>query len=114
MWPYVGLYDDRPVGFGKLARWQNAVEICNLAVGDKWRSLGVGTAMVNHLVEVARQLDFAWVEIGVAKANPRALALYRRLGFVHRERERILDLGKGMEPVTYLSRELNDIRLQSR
>ena len=43
----------------------------------------------------------ALVEIGVALSNPRAMALYQRLGFVE-DRVINLDLGSGAEPVMYL------------
>jgi ribosomal protein S18 acetylase RimI-like enzyme len=41
------------------------------------------------------------LEIGAALSNPRALGLYRRLGFVD-GRILDLDLGNGPEPVMYL------------
>lgn len=108
-WPYVGLYQGQVVGFGKLARWQSEVEICDLVVGPQWRSLGVGTAIIIQLLHVARQQDYKWVEIGVATANARASALYKRLGFTQRPRRRVLDLGNGPEPVIYASCSVHDL-----
>ena len=46
------------------------------------------------------------IEIGAAVANPRAVALYRRLGF-RDERQLFLNLGNGNEPVIYLRLELD-------
>jgi ribosomal protein S18 acetylase RimI-like enzyme len=105
-WPLVGLYQDRVVGFGQLARWRHTAEITDLIVGEQWQSHGVGTAIVSRLVGLAAEQGFVRVEIGVAESNVRALSLYRRLGFNQHESHILLDLGHGPERVIYLSRTL--------
>jgi ribosomal protein S18 acetylase RimI-like enzyme len=52
-------------------------------VSPLWRSQGLGTALITHMLGIAADLNFTEVEIGVLQQNERALALYRRLGFVH-------------------------------
>lgn len=106
VWPCAGLYRGSPVGFGQLARWRETVEISDLVVGAAWRSQGVGTALIQYMLAIARQQGFPRVEVGVAVANTRAAALYRRLGFTHLERRLMLDLGSGPEQVLYLSQSL--------
>jgi ribosomal protein S18 acetylase RimI-like enzyme len=50
-------------------------------VEPAWQSRGVGTLLFAHLEEVARARGFAVIELGVGKENPRAQALYERLGY---------------------------------
>jgi ribosomal protein S18 acetylase RimI-like enzyme len=58
--------------------------------------------LIAHLIEEARRRGVLRVEIGAAVSNPRALTLYKRLGFTqHYTLE--LDLGQGIEPVIYLN-----------
>ena len=106
VWPLVGLYSEKVVGFGQLARYSNIVEISDLVVGHGWQSQGVGTAIIQHLLDMAREAGFGRVEVGVAEANTRAYSLYQRLGFTRLESHLLLDLGNGPEPVLYLSRGL--------
>lgn len=101
----VAVRDGAIVGFGMLTLWPHAAEISDLAVTPAQRGRGVGAAMIAHLAELARQMHAERVEIGVAAGNTRALALYRRLGFVE---ARVLALNpeSGPEPVLYLSKAL--------
>jgi ribosomal protein S18 acetylase RimI-like enzyme len=100
-WALTALQGGEPVGFGQLTRWAKGVEISDLVVNVCHRSQGVGTALIAGLLDIARQQGFPEVEIGVAEANARALALYRRLGFDIKRRI-VVDLGNGLEPVLYL------------
>ncbi len=108
LWGLVAEANGEIVGFGQLTRWGWRGEICNLIVRENWRGKGIGTALIRQLIEIARQLGLREVEIGGAEANPRALALYRRLGFED-ERRVLLDLGEGNEPVIYLLMRLNRV-----
>ena len=85
--------------------WPRAAEISDLFVNAAYRSRGVGTEIILYLTEAARELNVSMLEIGVALSNPRARALYRRLGFVD-ERTLEIDLGCGPEPVLYLNKHL--------
>lgn len=69
------------IGFGMLTIWTICAEISDLVVAEASRGHGVGTALIQHLCAQARHYKVECVEIGAALANPRALALYRRLGF---------------------------------
>jgi ribosomal protein S18 acetylase RimI-like enzyme len=95
------------LGYGQLTVWPRTTEISDLIVTPGCRSQGIGTAIIQHLIEKVRSWHFSQVEIGVAMSNPRALALYQRLGFVE-NRMINLDLGGGPEPVIYLVMSLND------
>lgn len=102
----VAVQDGVPCGFGLLTRWLRAAEISDLIVHPQHRSQGIGSLLIGYLTNAARDLHMQTLEIGVALANPRALALYRRLGFAD-DRTIELNLGSGPEPVLYLLKHLN-------
>jgi ribosomal protein S18 acetylase RimI-like enzyme len=84
-----------------MTRWGPRGEISNLIVHPEWRSKGIGTTIIRRLIGAARENELTEVEIGVAESNPRAMALYRRLGF-RDDRRLTLDIGSGMEPIRYM------------
>lgn len=88
-------------GYGQFTHWPRAAEISDLIVCAERRGQGIGTALIQSLVRQARERSAARVEIGVALNNPRALALYRRLGFSD-NRIVQLDLNGERTPVLYL------------
>lgn len=101
----VALWENSLCGFGLLTLWPRAAEISDLFVHAAYRNRGAGTQIIHYLTETARMLGVSMIEIGVALSNPRALALYRRLGFVD-DRSLEIDLGSGVEPVLYLIKHL--------
>lgn len=100
------------LGYGQLTIWPRTTEISDLIVTPGCRNHGIGTAIILNLIEKVRSWRLSEVEIGVAMSNPRALALYRRLGFVD-DRVINLDLGSGAEPVIYLVMALTDAQQSS-
>ncbi|MBN2303761.1 MAG: GNAT family N-acetyltransferase [Anaerolineae bacterium] len=101
----VGLDNGTLCGFGMLTLWPRAAEISDLIVHSDHRSRGIGSAIIAYLTQAARRLHAEYIEIGAAESNPRALALYRRLGFID-DRIIKIDLGRGPEPVIYLMKSL--------
>lgn len=101
----VGLYNGVLCSFGLLTVWPRAAEISDLMVNPMYRSQGIGRAMIAYLTETACKLRVETLEIGAALSNPRAMALYRRLGFAD---DRIIevDLGHDPEPVLFLVKRL--------
>jgi ribosomal protein S18 acetylase RimI-like enzyme len=87
--------------FGLLTLWPRTAEISDLIIHEHYRGQGIGSQMITYLGLAARKLQAKTLEIGVALSNPRALALYRRLGFEDHHTIRI-DLGNGPETVLYL------------
>jgi ribosomal protein S18 acetylase RimI-like enzyme len=101
----VACQGQRILGYGQMTIWPRAVEISDLIVAPPYRDNGIGTAIITYLVNKVRAWHLPRVEIGAALSNPRALALYRRLGFKdHRTIE--LDLGNGLETVLYLNLDI--------
>lgn len=55
--------------------------ITNLAVAEKARGMGVGTLLVEKAFETACENNMPRLSLRVVNSNPRAKALYERLGF---------------------------------
>jgi putative acetyltransferase len=67
--------------FPKSARRRHAGHI-GLAVHDKWQAKGVGTALMEALIDLADNwLDLSRLELTVFIDNEPALRLYKKLGF---------------------------------
>lgn len=79
------------VGSGQLVIYPHGAELANLSVVPAYRNQGIGTAIITVLTAIARYIGLTGVEIGVKLDNQRALALYRRLGFVIDRHRRLLD-----------------------
>jgi ribosomal protein S18 acetylase RimI-like enzyme len=93
------------IGYGQFTIWPRCGEISDLVVQEAYRGRGFGTTIVQYLMRAARDMHTDCVEIGAAYSNPRAIALYRRLGF--QDSHTIsMNLGRGEEQVLYLRLDL--------
>lgn len=97
----VAVSEGNILGYGQLTLWPRAAEISDMIVTEALRSKGIGSTIIQTLLEKCRLLHIAKVEIGAALSNPRAITLYRRIGF-RDDRIIDLDLGDGIQPVMYL------------
>lgn len=91
------------VGSGQMILYPNGAELANLIVVPAWRSQGIGTGIIGVLTAVAHHLHLTCLEIGVQNDNPRAQALYERLGFTP---DRPLDL-PNRPPALILRKQLH-------
>lgn len=82
--------EGRVVGFGLLVytvppdwdRPEHAPIVVNLHVHSQWRSRGIGTAILREMESRAGRRGFPAIYLRVEpENNPRAFALYKRLGF---------------------------------
>lgn len=99
----ISLEDEaRVVGYGQVMHWTKCAEISDLVVSAAHRSLGIGTAIIQYLIHNILLDNIHCIEIGVAKSNPRAAALYQRLGFIHHTTVEIQLGSPKKEAVDYL------------
>ena len=76
-----------------------------ICIRPQYQGRGAGTLLVHPLLEIADRIGPAVMGLTVQKANPRAVALYRKHGFrVVREQERTTD----GEPDYYMERTRAD------
>ncbi len=52
-----------------------------VAVAPEARGLGVGTKLLDEALVIARESGMRWLRLDVIDTNPRAQALYERLGY---------------------------------
>lgn len=52
-----------------------------IAIRQKFWNLGIGTAMLCEMIDLARTHDTEQLELSVVEGNERAIALYRKMGF---------------------------------
>ena len=80
----VAVVDGLPVGrvgLDLVRRAPDASFVWAAHVEHDWQSRGVGTALMRRLEEVTRERGLRAIELYVGKDNPRAQALYERLGY---------------------------------
>ena len=70
------------VGAADLARQVGSGRLFQLAVLPGLQSCGLGTLLIGALEDRVRERGLARVDLGVGEDNPRARALYERLGYV--------------------------------
>lgn len=82
--------------------------IDGLVTLPQWRSQGVGTALIAALEQVARDAGYDRMRLDVDDANPRAKALYLRLGFtpLSQDRRWLLAPVFGMKSATAMEKRL--------
>lgn len=56
--------------------------IFNVAVDEKHRQKGVGTALVKKITEYGIENNFSFITLEVRESNQKAISLYSKLGFV--------------------------------
>jgi GNAT superfamily N-acetyltransferase len=78
------------------AIWTEALEcyLAELYVVPAQRGHGLGRALMNAAIELARERGSAWMDLGTSEADVVARALYDSLGFSNRE-------GKPDGPINY-------------
>lgn len=55
--------------------------ITNIAVFPESRKIGVGTALINKLFDLAKELSLSFISLEVRESNLSAISLYKKLGF---------------------------------
>lgn len=59
----------------------------SIGVHKGWQEMGVGTALMQHLIDWAKQSgSIEKIELNVRASNTRAIALYRKMGFIEEGR----------------------------
>ena len=78
---FVAELDGRLVAYAGLWVEGNQAHIAKIAVHEDHRRRGIGTAMLQHLLDHARRLGLAEAYLEVRRGNLAAQDLYRRVGF---------------------------------
>jgi ribosomal protein S18 acetylase RimI-like enzyme len=85
---------------------QSPTSTFGICLREAYRGIGLGQALMERLLHVAAHVGPPRMSLTVQKANPRALALYRKMGFqVVREQMRGPVAEFPPEPEFYMERE---------
>lgn len=103
--------DGQAVGYAKLVRGPvpecvaaaRAIELSRLYVEQSALGAGVGPALLQACLELARQEAYPVMFLGVWEHNPRAQAFYRKWGFA-RVGEHVFQLGDEAQTDWWMSR----------
>lgn len=77
----VAIEDNNVLGYGGMWHIVNEGHITNIAVHKNYRQKGIGNAIVNALVDIAKEKEMMGLTLEVRKSNESALALYKKNGF---------------------------------
>lgn len=69
----------------------------SIYIGDKYRGIGVGTTLLNHLVRCSEEKGYWTIQAGIIKENLTSRSLHKKCGFReigYRERLGRMDTGK--------------------
>ncbi len=80
-----------------------------IAVDSNYRGLGVGSKLFDALISYGQSTGYKYIQLDVIDENPRAKALYERLGFEKKSYERVSSLFSdriGVSGVTTMVKEL--------
>ncbi len=71
----------RLIGYAGMHRVMDEGYLFNVAVDSGFRRRGIATALVNQLVEFAKENRMSFLTLEVREGNVTAIALYQKLGF---------------------------------
>ncbi|MBQ6067651.1 MAG: GNAT family N-acetyltransferase [Clostridia bacterium] len=69
------------VGAGSRRKLRHRCEFC-IALYRDFHRLGIGTALIVYLMELARQAGYEQMDLNVHEDNAAAIALYKKCGFI--------------------------------
>jgi len=79
---FVALKREEVIGYYGFLHITDELHILNVAVDPDCRGMGVGTALMAHLLEEGRRLAARAITLEVRESNQSAIRLYERAGFV--------------------------------
>jgi diamine N-acetyltransferase len=83
---FLAVLNDEPVGYARLRNENvepltNSIEIARIYAATKLIGKGVGKALMNACIEMAKKLDKQFIWLGVWEKNSRAIRFYEKFGF---------------------------------
>jgi ribosomal protein S18 acetylase RimI-like enzyme len=85
------------------------ISVFGICLREAYRGVGLGRALMARLLEIAEEVGPPVMSLTVQLANPRAVALYQKMGFRivrEQEREKVADFEA--EPEYYMEQSIRD------
>lgn len=83
--------------------------LSNFGVAETLRSQGIGSRIIKHKLEQARQQGYDLFGLDVSSANPRGQALYSRLGLQVTREKPFSNPKAGLQPARKMELSLNGV-----
>lgn len=74
--------NDEIVGYGGMWHVINEGHITNVAVKKEHRNKGIGTKIINSLIDIAKEKEMIGITLEVRVSNDKAKSLYKKSGFI--------------------------------
>lgn len=78
----VAIEDNEVVGYGGMWHVINEGHITNIAVKKEHRQKGIGTKIVNGLIDIAKEKEMIGITLEVRVSNQIAIDIYKKSGFI--------------------------------
>lgn len=79
---YVGAFENNTLcGVASVYFVAGEGQIMNVAVSEEHRRKGIGSGLINNIIEKALQIDCTIITLEVAENNISAISLYKKCGF---------------------------------
>jgi ribosomal-protein-alanine N-acetyltransferase len=78
----VGTAGKKVIAYGGMWLIVDEAHITNIAVNQRYRNLGIGKSLVDHMIQTAKSKGIRYMYLEVRKSNEIAYALYKKRGFI--------------------------------
>jgi ribosomal-protein-alanine N-acetyltransferase len=79
---FVAEKDGKVLGYGVIWVLPGKIHLCNIAVSNSYRRQGIGSNMLEHVLDYARKKKIPQVTLEVREGNKPAIELYKKYGFI--------------------------------
>jgi ribosomal protein S18 acetylase RimI-like enzyme len=110
---FFALHNDIPAGYLRLRKnpeaeshlGPNTIELQRLYVDVNFQGMKVGSALMQHALDIAKSLKVDWIWLGVWEHNPKAQKFYSKWGF-ERFAEHVFYMGDEAQTDWLLKRKI--------
>lgn len=78
---FVALYEDKVIGFIGMWIIVDEAQINTIVIDPNYRNAGVGTTLLNHIINYCKDLNVSSISLEVRQSNEIAKKLYMNKGF---------------------------------
>lgn len=80
---YVNVVNDKIIGCFSLEFSDNECELCNLCVLPDYQHQGIGKAILNYAIMLAKQHNMSKIKLSIVEENSALKEWYASFGFIH-------------------------------
>ena len=100
--------DDNPVGYLIASYREGSVHIHHNIVGQKWRGMGIGRKLMNHLSKNAYALGANNITFKIHRNNHGAINLFQSLGYAFMDKQNEQS-GSDQSELLWMSAQVTDV-----